>query len=87
MKNFINLQNLLKGSSLDCKIVLDQDRFDERIDDITLPQRDQTDHEILDTAKHIIRLFNSLLIIPSSWNTIQEMNPIRQVILNEVKAY
>lgn len=87
VKNFISLQILLKDSSLDSQITLDQDRYDERIDEITLPQRDKTDKEILETAKHIKRLFNSLLNIPKVWFQNQDLNPIRQVVLSELNCY
>ena len=50
---FVQIQKLLKHSSLDESIKLDSDRFDEKVDSTILPQRDINDKRVSACAARI----------------------------------
>lgn len=58
---FVKIQKLLRYSSLDRDIKNDTDRFDERVDKAELPQRDEYDKKVSETALTLRNVLSNIL--------------------------
>ena len=58
---FVNIQRLLRFSSLDTDIKEESDRFDEKIDGDLLPMRDEYDKKVSNAAISLKNVLGNLL--------------------------
>ena len=86
---FVQIQKLLKHSSLDESIKLDSDRFDEKVDSTILPQRDINDKRVSACAARIrdvlkVQLHDRSVILKFPYSN---MRPLHNIFAIEIRCY